>query len=108
MQKFYSMNKEDEDRAIRLLRKIGYDNNSITYGEKWIALEVYKLALDDSKVLDKPVVLSGNLPLTKDHQCFELGHNMYLMAQRDNGRSLYGIHKCSRCGHEEHFQYDHG
>lgn len=31
--------------ALALLRKIGYDNGSITPTEKWIAEEIYKLAL---------------------------------------------------------------
>lgn len=52
--------------------------------------------------------VSGMLPLTKEHQCFERGHNFYLVYEIDNGRSKYGEHKCSRCGHVERFQYDYG
>ena len=58
-------------------------------------------------LLVKPVV-SGELPLTKEHQCFERGHAFYLVCEIDNGRSKYGDHKCSRCGHVEPFQYDYG
>lgn len=49
----------------------------------------------------------GNLPLFKEHICFEAGHNMFLVTEIDDGRSKIGFHKCSRCGHEEHFQYDY-
>lgn len=52
--------------------------------------------------------VSGLLPLTKEHQCFERGHAFYLVCEIDNGRSKYGDHKCSRCGHVESFQYDYG
>ena len=52
--------------------------------------------------------VSGMLPLTKEHQCFERGHAFYLVCEIDNGRSKYGEHKCSRCGHVEPFQYDYG
>ena len=51
---------------------------------------------------------SGILPLTKEHQCFKRGHAFYLVCEIDNGRSKYGDHKCSRCGHVEPFQYDYG
>ena len=52
--------------------------------------------------------VSGELPLTKEHQCFERGHAFYLVCEIDNGRSKYGDHKCSRCGQVEPFQYDYG
>ena len=52
--------------------------------------------------------VSGMLPLTKEHQCIERGHAFYLVCEIDNGRSKYGEHKCSRCGHVEPFQYDYG
>ena len=52
--------------------------------------------------------VSGMLPLTKEHKCFERGHAFYLVCEIDNGRSKYGEHKCSRCGHVEPFQYDYG
>lgn len=51
--------------------------------------------------------VSGMLPLTKEHQCFEGGHSFYLECEIDNGKSKYGNHKCSRCGHVEPFQYDY-
>ena len=63
--------------------------------------------LPEQKGLDAPLV-SGMLPLTKEHQCFERGHAFYLVCEIDNGRSKYGDHKCSRCGHVEPFQYDYG
>lgn len=50
---------------------------------------------------------NGNLPLLKEHICFERGHAFYLVCEIDNGRSKYGEHKCSRCGHVEPFQYDY-
>lgn len=37
--------------AKQILKRIGYDNNSITTTEKWIAKEVYKLATEDSVAL---------------------------------------------------------
>lgn len=58
-----------------------------------------------SETIGKPI--DGKLPLSKNHICFDKGHNMYLVVELDNGRSKYGHHKCSRCGHEEHFQYDY-
>lgn len=51
--------------------------------------------------------VSGSLPLNTKHQCFENGHAFYLVCEIDNGRSKYGDHKCSRCGHVEPFQYDY-
>lgn len=52
-------------------------------------------------------IANGNLPLSKNHICFKRGHAFYLVCKFDNGRSKYGYHKCSRCGHEESFQYDY-
>ena len=63
--------------------------------------------LPEQKELDVSLI-SGMLPLTKEHQCFERGHAFYLVCEIDNGRSKYGDHKCSRCGHVEPFQYDYG
>ena len=51
--------------------------------------------------------VSGMLPLSKEHPCFDKGHSMYLVIEIDNGRSKYGDHRCSRCGHTEPFQYDY-
>ena len=39
--------------------------------------------------------------------CYLFGHNYYKVTEIDNGRSKYGYHKCSRCEHEEPFQYDY-
>ena len=73
------------------------------------AMEEYAKLYHESKVkkLNIPAV-SGMLPLTKEHQCFERGHAFYLVCEIDNDRSKYGDHKCSRCGHVEPFQYDYG
>jgi hypothetical protein len=48
-------------KAEEILRRIGYDNDSITSTEKWIAETVYKLAMDDAASLRQPLV-SGSLP----------------------------------------------
>lgn len=52
----------------------------------------------------------GSLPLSPDHICFDKGHAMYLLfdiTQEVNGsKMIFGAHKCSRCGHEENFQFD--
>lgn len=50
---------------------------------------------------------SSTYPIDKRHICFDSGHNMYLLTEIDNGYSKYGTHKCSRCGFEDHFQYDY-
>lgn len=47
------------------------------------------------------------LPLDKSHICFTSGHNMFSVAEVDNGRSKFGNHMCSRCGWEYHYQYDY-
>jgi hypothetical protein len=60
------------------------------------------------KLLFGLLSVGGMLPLTKEHQCFERGHAFYLVCEIDNGRSKYGDHMCSRCGHVESFQYDYG
>ena len=39
--------------------------------------------------------------------CKYLGHVMYKVAEKDNGRSVFGEHKCSRCGYVEPFQFDY-
>jgi len=44
---------------------------------------------------------------SKNKYCVEQGHNMYLVWQKDNGESVYGDHKCSRCGYVEAFQSDY-
>lgn len=51
--------------------------------------------------------IDGTMPLKKEHICFDKGHNMFLVVETDNGRSKFGYHKCSRCGYEEHWQYDY-
>lgn len=69
--------------------------------------ELQKVLCDFVEALSQPPV-SGMLPLNTKHQCFENGHAFYLVCEIDNGRSKYGEHKCSRCGHVEPFQYDYG
>jgi len=46
--------------------------------------------------------------------CFIFGHNMHSLYSLNNAeimggvaRSSWGMHKCFRCGLEEHWQYDH-
>lgn len=51
--------------------------------------------------------VSGSLPLTKDHMCFDKGHAYFVVTTIDNGSSRYGHYKCGRCGHEESYQYDY-
>jgi hypothetical protein len=40
-------------------------------------------------------------------RCKEIGHNMYSVYSLNNDRSSFGLNKCSLCGHEESWQYDH-
>ena len=58
------------------------------------------------KKLNIPDV-SGELPLTKEHICFDKGHAYFIVTAIDNGSSVYGHYKCSRCGHEDNYQYDY-
>lgn len=51
--------------------------------------------------------LDNSYPLESDHPCFKEGHAMYKVAEINNGYSIYGEHKCSRCGYVEPFQFDH-
>lgn len=50
------------------------------------------------------------LKATPEQCCEREGHVMYNVYQLDNfdigGRSYWGLNKCSRCGHEEPWQYD--
>ena len=45
-----------------------------------------------------------------DNRCDELGHNMYSVYSlnnfHNNGKSAFGLNKCSRCGHQDEWQYD--
>jgi hypothetical protein len=45
--------------AEQILKRIGYDNNSITAIELWIAKEVYKLAMEDFAALRQPPVIGS-------------------------------------------------
>ena len=72
------------------------------------AMEEYAQLYHDSEVkkLNIPDV-SGELPLTKEHICFDKGHAYFIVTAIDNGSSVYGHYKCSRCGHEVNYQYDY-
>ncbi len=89
-----------------LIKRVEVEINKTPTGE------LRNLLCDANIVLQQQALnigaVSGMLPLTKEHQCFELGHAFYLVCEIDNGRSKYGEHKCSRCGHVEPFQYDYG
>ena len=98
--------------AEKWLKDNGFSNACIRIDEYhrpdlYVSDVLIKYAQQQVKNLNIPAV-SGMLPLTKEHQCFELGHAFYLVCEIDNGRSKYGDHKCSRCGHVEPFQYDYG
>jgi hypothetical protein len=38
--------------------------------------------------------------------CALFGHSMFSVYTMDNGHSSWGCHKCTRCEHEEDWQYD--
>lgn len=56
---------------------------------------------------DKTTQKLGALPLSQDHICFDKGHSMYPVFTFHNLLSSYGQNKCTRCGYEEDWQYDH-
>ena len=66
------------------------------------------VALEDGTLgylyLDEIIIKT---PTPKD-LCKWEGHIMYKVTEIDNGRSKLGEHKCSRCGHQEPFQFDYG
>ncbi len=45
--------EKSEPDPLEVLKRIGYDNNYITATEKWIAKEVYRIAIDDAEKLKK-------------------------------------------------------
>lgn len=51
--------------------------------------------------------VNGEFPLKKEHICFDKGHSYFIVTTIDNGKSVYGHYKCSRCGHEDSYQYDY-
>jgi hypothetical protein len=69
--------------------------------------DVIRKKLNMRDIKPKNDKASGALPLSPDHICFDTGHTMYEVCRIDNGRSVYGEHKCSRCGHVEPFQFDY-
>jgi hypothetical protein len=50
---------------------------------------------------------NGDLPLGVLHICFDKGHSMFSVYTTQNSRSQWGLNKWSRCGWEDHWQYDH-
>ena len=68
----------------------------------FIYSELPKLATNDV-IAD----VSGSLPLTKEHICFDKGHAMYKIHGHSNHQSDFSKHKCTRCGYEEDYQYDY-
>ena len=48
------------------------------------------------------------IPYSPKEICKQEGHAMFLLYKQDNGGSVWGQHKCSRCGYEEDFQCDYG
>lgn len=79
-------------------------NNSITHKNIFQQLTDYLVkikSIKTSKALNK-----NGYPLSEKHICFKAGHNFHKMVEQSNQFSVWGYHKCSRCGIEEHFQYD--
>lgn len=72
-------------------------------------LNFKKSLLDFKNSIKEPksTTVSGELPLVKGHICFDNGHAYFIVTKIDDGRSVYGHYKCSRCGHEDHYQYDY-
>ena len=67
--------------AEKILKRIGYDNDSITTTEQWIAESVYKLAMEDATALRQPPVIGSVCPCGREldevdiqfKQCYECG-----------------------------------
>lgn len=69
--------------AEQILKRIGYDNNSITTNEKWIAREVYKLAMEDAAALRQFSVVGRSeqcvLHSTDwNGKCFKCGEQVFV------------------------------
>jgi hypothetical protein len=95
-------------------RKLIYSVAYAWFGNKWGWFRGKKKPAAVAPVVpaaSAPVVKDnkhdGNLPLSPDHICFDKGHAMYKVCRINNGRSVYGEHKCSRCGYVEPFQFDY-
>lgn len=58
------------------------------------------------KICSPANVKDGVLPLDPAHICFKHGHAMYSVYSFTHIRFANGMNKCSRCGHEEEWQYD--
>lgn len=64
------------------------------------------------KQLGETLVKKFSIPIVSDMSlCDLMGHNMYSQYSinnfHDGGISSWGVNKCSRCDHEDHWQYDH-
>ena len=78
----------------------------------WAKLNDHNGVLDDDFECiahEAKALESENEALKKDIDtyCYQVGHVMYKVTERDNGQSIYGEHKCSRCGIMEPFQFDY-
>lgn len=49
--------------------------------------------------------MDGSLPLHKEHICYETGHSMKRVFQVDKQFQSFGKNRCSRCGHEEKWNF---
>ncbi len=65
---------------------------------------------DLTESIDELLALSNTDNRTPEDRCKEEGHNMFQVYHLNNfdmgGSSHWGLNKCSRCGHEEPWQYD--
>lgn len=61
------MTQEKEDKALKILQSIGYDNDSITQTEMWIALELDNIAhLRTKELEDRVKELEETLRVTEN------------------------------------------
>ena len=65
---------------------------------------------DLTEAIDELFVLSDVSSMSPEQRCEKDGHNMFQVYHLNNfdrgGSSHWGLNKCSRCGHEDHWQYD--
>jgi hypothetical protein len=64
------------EEGRELLKRIGYDNDSITSTEEWVAKEIYKLAKEDAMI----------------HEIFEKANELALDGHGDQAVQLHRIH----------------
>lgn len=79
-------------KGLEILKRIGYDNESITATEEWVAKEVYYLALKDAEQSRQGAV-SGSFGLsTYVKSLFEKGSPMLIFPVRMNKkRARYAL-----------------